>query len=112
MSDATPDIEDDLKVLDRKLSQLKREYDQYFLGTRPREPVLLAGGCSGWRQEHDHRSRVEIREFVDLEGEPVVVEGGYARAEANADRKGWRYLDRLGQLVREGRSSGEGPCSW
>jgi hypothetical protein len=36
-------IVDDLKVLDAKLNQLKREYEQYFLGTRPREPVLLAG---------------------------------------------------------------------
>jgi len=30
-------------MLDFKLNQLKREYDQYFLGTRPREPVLLRG---------------------------------------------------------------------
>jgi len=36
-------IEEDLKILDVKINQLKREYDQYFLGTRPREPVLLAG---------------------------------------------------------------------
>jgi hypothetical protein len=36
-------VEEDLKVLGAKLNQLKREYDQYFLGTRPREPVLLAG---------------------------------------------------------------------
>ncbi|MHC4108356.1 MAG: hypothetical protein ACYSTY_09765 [Planctomycetota bacterium] len=36
-------IDDDLKILDNKLNQLKREYEQYFLGTRPREPVLLAG---------------------------------------------------------------------
>jgi hypothetical protein len=35
--------EEDLKVLDFKMNQLKREYEQYFLGTRPREPVLLAG---------------------------------------------------------------------
>jgi hypothetical protein len=35
-------VEEDLKVLDAKLNQLKREYDQYFLGTRPREPALLA----------------------------------------------------------------------
>jgi len=34
---------DELKILDAKLNQLKREYEQYFLGTRPREPVLLAG---------------------------------------------------------------------
>jgi hypothetical protein len=36
-------VVDDLKILDAKLNQLKREYEQYFLGTRPREPVLLAG---------------------------------------------------------------------
>jgi hypothetical protein len=36
-------VEEDLKVLDAKINQLKREYEQYFLGTRPREPVLLAG---------------------------------------------------------------------
>ena len=42
MADAQS-VEEDLKVLGAKLNQLKREYDQYFLGTRPREPVLLAG---------------------------------------------------------------------
>jgi len=36
-------VEEDLKILDHKLNQLKREYDQYFLGTRPRSPELLAG---------------------------------------------------------------------
>lgn len=36
-------VDEDLKVLDAKINQLKREYEQYFLGTRPREPVLLAG---------------------------------------------------------------------
>jgi hypothetical protein len=36
-------VEEDLKVLGAKLNQLKREYEQYFLGTRPREPALLAG---------------------------------------------------------------------
>jgi len=30
-------------VLEAKINQLKREYEQYFLGTRPREPALLAG---------------------------------------------------------------------
>jgi hypothetical protein len=43
VSDATPDIDEDLKILDFKLNQLKREYEQYFLGTRPREPVQVAG---------------------------------------------------------------------
>lgn len=36
-------VEEDIRSLDIKLGQLKREYDQYFLGTRPREPVMLAG---------------------------------------------------------------------
>ena len=36
-------VDEDLRMLDFKLSQLKRDYDQYFLGTRPREPVLLRG---------------------------------------------------------------------
>ncbi len=41
--DQSQSIDEDLKILDGKLNQLKREYEQYFLGTRPREPVLLAG---------------------------------------------------------------------
>jgi hypothetical protein len=43
MSDQTRDTTETIELLDRKISQLKREYDQYFLGTRPREPVLLLG---------------------------------------------------------------------
>lgn len=35
--------EDELFELDRKMKQLKLDYEQYFLGTRPREPVLLRG---------------------------------------------------------------------
>ena len=34
-------IEDDLQVLDAKIKQLKLDYDQYFLGSRPREPAQL-----------------------------------------------------------------------
>src|SRR6185503_17219616 len=30
-------------MLEFKLAQLKRDYDQYFLGNRPREPVQLRG---------------------------------------------------------------------
>jgi hypothetical protein len=37
----TDAIDEELRMLDFKLSQLKRDYDQYFLGTRPREPVQL-----------------------------------------------------------------------
>jgi hypothetical protein len=38
---AAETLEELLQILDHKLSQLRRDYDQYFLGTRPREPVLL-----------------------------------------------------------------------
>jgi hypothetical protein len=34
-------IEEDLKALESKLNSLKLDYERYFLGTRPREPVLL-----------------------------------------------------------------------
>jgi hypothetical protein len=36
-------IEDDLQILEVKLKQLRLDYEQYFLGTRPREPVMLRG---------------------------------------------------------------------
>jgi len=36
-------IEEDLQSLDVKLKQLRLDYDQYFLGARPREPSLLRG---------------------------------------------------------------------
>jgi hypothetical protein len=39
----TTAVGDDMVVLDNKLKQLKFEYDQYFIGFRPREPVLLRG---------------------------------------------------------------------
>lgn len=37
------DTEEDLRLLDAKLKQLRLDYDQYFLGSRPREPQLLRG---------------------------------------------------------------------
>ena len=43
MSDQTASLDEEIETLDRKLGQLKREYDQYFLGARPREPILLKG---------------------------------------------------------------------
>lgn len=39
----TADVAEELVVLDNKLKQLKFEYEQYFMGSRPREPVLLRG---------------------------------------------------------------------
>lgn len=38
---AAETLEEELQVLDHKLAQLKREYEQYFLGTRPRAPGVL-----------------------------------------------------------------------
>jgi hypothetical protein len=37
------DVAEELVVLDTKLKQLKFEYEQYFIGSRPREPVLTRG---------------------------------------------------------------------
>lgn len=33
-------LEEDLRVLEQKLKALKLDYDRYFVGTRPREPVM------------------------------------------------------------------------
>ncbi len=32
--------DEDLQELDRKVKQLKLDYERYFLGTRPREPIV------------------------------------------------------------------------
>jgi hypothetical protein len=37
---STADVAEELVVLDNKLKHLKFEYEQYFIGSRPREPVL------------------------------------------------------------------------
>jgi hypothetical protein len=37
------DIEEDLNLLDARLKQVRVEYEQYFLGTRNREPQLVRG---------------------------------------------------------------------
>ena len=34
-------LEEDLQILDAKVKQLKLEYEQYFMGQRPREPTIL-----------------------------------------------------------------------
>ena len=33
--------EEELRELDRKVKQLRVDYERYFLGTRPREPIIL-----------------------------------------------------------------------
>ena len=47
--------EEDLDVLDRKLKQLKLEYEQYFLGSRPREPALLRGEVQKWIARYSNK---------------------------------------------------------
>src|SRR5262245_32537779 len=37
------DIDEDLTLLDARLKQLRVEYEQYFLGSRKREPQLVRG---------------------------------------------------------------------
>jgi len=37
------EIDDELTILDNKIKQLKLDYEQYFTGTRPREPAQLRG---------------------------------------------------------------------
>jgi hypothetical protein len=37
------DAESDLQLLDVKIKQARNEYEQYFLGTRPREPQMVRG---------------------------------------------------------------------
>jgi hypothetical protein len=37
------DIEEDLNLLDARMKQLRVEYEQYFLGSRKREPQLVRG---------------------------------------------------------------------
>jgi hypothetical protein len=39
----TAETADELATLDIKLKQLRFEYEQYFTGSRPREPILLRG---------------------------------------------------------------------
>ena len=34
-------VDEDLRILETKIKQLKLDYEQYFLGARPREPSML-----------------------------------------------------------------------
>ena len=43
MSNQTPAAEDELQLLEIKIKQLKMEYEQYFMGSRPREPIMTRG---------------------------------------------------------------------
>jgi hypothetical protein len=43
MAEFGTNIEEDLQVLDAKAKQLRLDYEQYFLGSRPRPPSQLRG---------------------------------------------------------------------
>jgi hypothetical protein len=37
---STPAIDEELRIFEHKLNTLKLDYERYFLGTRPREPLM------------------------------------------------------------------------
>jgi hypothetical protein len=43
MAEFGSNIDEDLQVLDAKVRQLRLDYEQYFLGSRPRVPSVLRG---------------------------------------------------------------------
>jgi len=43
MAEFGVNIEEDLQVLDARMKSLKLDYEQYFLGSRPRAPTVLRG---------------------------------------------------------------------
>ena len=61
---AASEIEEQLRSLDSKLDQLKREYGQYFLGSRAREPVMLRSDPTVGKP-HEH---TKIPEFSEIQG--------------------------------------------
>jgi hypothetical protein len=43
VSEAPSQVGEELQILENKIKQLKFEYEQYFSGSRPREPAMLRG---------------------------------------------------------------------
>ena len=56
------DIEEDLKLLDVKIKQCKNEYEQYFLGSRPREPSV---------------TRAEVQKMIALYAQVAISNTGH-----------------------------------
>jgi hypothetical protein len=85
------DVVDDLQVLDVKLKMLKNEYEQYFMGTRNREPFLLRG---------------EVQKMVSYYANVPIRNTGYRfkfnnlRARFFSFRRHW---DRILREIEEGR---------
>jgi hypothetical protein len=85
------DVVEDLQLLDVKLKMLKNEYEQYFLGTRRREPFLLRG---------------EVQKMVSYYANVPIRNTGHRfkfnnlRARFFAFRRHW---DRILREIEEGR---------
>ena len=61
MAEFGKDIEADLHLIDVRLKQLKLEYEQYFLGTRKREPL---------------QTRSELQKYVQLYSQSPIKNTG------------------------------------
>lgn len=85
------DVVEDLQLLDVKLKMLKNEYEQYFMGTRQREPFLLRG---------------EVQKMVSYYANVPIRNTGHRfkfnnlRARFFAFRRHW---DRILREIEEGR---------
>jgi hypothetical protein len=85
------DVVEDLQLLDVKLKMLKNEYEQYFLGSRRREPFLLRG---------------EVQKMVTYYANVPIRNTGHRfkfnnlRARFFAFRRHW---DRILREIEEGR---------
>jgi hypothetical protein len=85
------EVVEDLQLLDVKLKMLKNEYEQYFLGSRRREPSLLRG---------------EVQKMVAYYANVPIRNTGYRfkfnnlRARFFAFRRHW---DRILREIEEGR---------
>jgi len=91
MAELGADVVEDLQLLDVKLKMLKNEYEQYFLGTRTREPFLLRG---------------EVQKIVAYYANVPIRNTGYRfkfnnlRARYFSFRRHW---DRILREIEEGR---------
>ena len=85
------EVVEDLQLLDVKLKMLKNEYEQYFMGSRMREPSLLRG---------------EVQKMVAYYANVPIRNTGYRfkfnnlRARFFAFRRHW---DRILREIEEGR---------
>ena len=85
------EVVEDLQLLDVKLKMLKNEYEQYFMGSRRREPSLLRG---------------EVQKMVAYYANVPIRNTGYRfkfnnlRARFFAFRRHW---DRILREIEEGR---------